>query len=450
MEIKRYIDQLMADVIAKNPEQIVFHQAVEEVCYSLIPVLKDKPQYIKYKILERIVEPERVIMFRVPWQDDKGEVHVNRGIRVQFNSALGPYKGGMRFRENVSLGMIKFLGFEQTFKNALTTLPLGGGKGGSDFETKGRSDAEVMRFCQSYMNELYRHIGSDTDIPAGDLGVGPREVGFMYGQYKKLRNEFTGTFTGKGHAWGGSLIRPEATGYGLVYFAEEMLATKGDSLRGKNCVISGTGNVGIYTIEKINKLGGKVTAFATIDGSIHDPEGVDKEKLEFLKDLIFVRREPVTEYLKKFKKAELLPANKKTWSIPCDVAFPTAAENELDASDAKTLIKNGCICVAEGSNMPSTADAVGVFQAAKILYGPSKAANAGGVSVSGLEMAQNSMHMYWTKDQVDAELRKIMKNIHAACLHTANQYGAERDYVTGANITGFNKVASAMMDQGLV
>ncbi|ACC98082.1 Glutamate dehydrogenase (NADP+) [Elusimicrobium minutum Pei191] len=450
MNIKNHIDQIVANVVAKDPDQLTFHQAVAEVAHSLTPVLERNPEYIKQKILERMIEPERLITFRVPWQDDKGEVHVNRGIRVQFNSAIGPYKGGLRFRPNVSVGMLKFLGFEQTFKNALTTLPMGGGKGGSDFDVKGKSDAEVMRFCQSFMTELFRHIGPNTDVPAGDLGVGAREIGYLYGQYKRLTNEFTGTFTGKSITWGGSLVRPEATGYGTVYFAQNMLATKGDSLKSKTCVISGAGNVGIYAIEKINHLGGKVVAFATAEAAIHDKDGVDDEKLNYLKDLVFVKRGAITEYAKKYSKAVVLPSGKKTWDIPCFAAFPTAAENELDVTDAKTLLKNGCECVSEGANMPCTPEAVSAFEKAGILYAPGKAANAGGVSVSGLEMSQNSVRLYWPREQVDAELQKIMKNIHDTALAAAAEYGMKGNYVAGANIAGFKKVATAMIEQGLV
>ena len=451
MEVKTYIDQLLTDVIKKNPEQLVFHQAVEEVAQSLIPALERHTEYLKFKILDRLVEPERVIMFRVPWTDDKGEIRVNRGFRVQHSSAIGPYKGGLRFRETVTLGMLKFLAFEQTFKNSLTTLPMGGGKGGSDFEPKGKSDAEVMRFCQSFMNELYRHIGSFTDVPAGDIGVGGREIGFLFGQYKKIKNEFSGVLTGKGVNWGGSLIRPEATGYGCTYFAQEMLASKGDSLKGKTCVISGSGNVGIFTIEKVNQFGGKVVAFASSTDAVYDKDGVDAEKLEFLKDLMFNKRaHEFSAYIKKYPKAEHLPKGKKTWTVKCDVAFPTAAENELNGEEAKILLKNGCKCVSEGSNMPSTKEAVAEFLKAKILYAPGKAANAGGVAVSGLEMSQNGMRMAWTREQVDAELQKIMKSIHKTCLDTSKEYGAAGNYVVGANIAGFKKVADAMLDQGIV
>ncbi len=449
MDMNSYIAGFMEAQTKKDPAQKVFHQAVFEVVNTLKPVLEQKPLYIKERILERIVEPERTIIFRVPWQDDKGEIHVNRGFRVQYNSALGPYKGGMRFHATVTQDVLKFLGFEQVFKNSLTTLPLGGGKGGSDFDTRGKSDSEVMRFCHSFINELYHHIGYHTDIPAGDLGCGAREIGYMFGQYKKLTNDFTGAFTGKKPNWGGSLLRPEATGYGVAYFTQEMLATRGDSLKGKTCIVSGAGNVGIYAIEKLTQLGGKVVGFMDYDGSIYDGHGVDEERLTFLKDLVFVRRGSLKEYAQKFKTAQFRPGT-KTWDIPCDVACPTACENELNEADAKTLLKNGCKCVCEGSNMPCTPEAIAAFQAAGILYSPGKASNAGGVAVSGLEMTQNSMRVYWTREEVDKYLQRIMSNIHTSCLASAAEYGLTGNYMAGANIAGFKKVADAMIDQGLV
>ena len=449
MDSKTYAAEFLDYAEKKDPAQKVFHQAVKEVVSSLTPVLQQHPQYIKERILERIVEPERIIIFRVPWQDDKGEIHVNRGFRVQYNSALGPYKGGMRFHNTVNQDVLKFLGFEQVFKNSLTTLPLGGGKGGSDFDTRGKSDAEVMRFCHSFINELYHHIGYHTDIPAGDLGCGAREIGYMFGQYKKLTNDFTGAFTGKKPNWGGSLLRPEATGYGVAYFAQNMLKNKGDSLEKKTCIISGTGNVGIYAMEKLTQLGAKVVGFMDYDGSIHDPDGIDAEKLAFLKDLVFVRRGSLKEYGQKFKHAHFRPG-KKTWDIPCDWAFPTACENELHSEDAKNLALNGCKGVCEGSNMPCTPEAIRIIKEAKMLYAPGKAANAGGVAVSGLEMTQNSMRVYWTREEVDQYLQRIMNSIHANCLEAASQYGMPGDYMAGANIFGFKKVADAMIDQGLV
>lgn len=449
MNTKNYLANFLEDVRAKNPAQNVFLQAVEEVVQTLTPVLTQKPLYIKERILERIVEPERIISFRVPWKDDKGEIHVNRGYRIQFNSALGPYKGGIRFHESVTADSLKFLAFEQTFKNSLTTLPLGGGKGGSDFDTRGKSDDEVMRFCHAFIDELYRHIGYHTDIPAGDLGCGAREIGYMFGQYKKLTNDFTGVFTGKKPNWGGSLLRPQATGYGVGYFAQNMLATRNDSLKGKTCVISGAGNVGIHTIEKLTQLGAKVVGFLDYDGSIYDKDGVNEEKLAFLKDLVFVRRGSVKEYADKFRQAVFRP-HQKTWDIPCDCAFPTACENELDGKDAKTLLKNGCMLVCEGANMPSTPEAVDAFKQAKILYSPGKASNAGGVAVSGLEMTQNSMRIYWTAQEVDDYLKRIMNSIHQSCLTYAKEFALPGDYVAGANIAGFIKVADSMIDQGLV
>ena len=449
MDIHAYTADFLEAQEKKDPGQKVFLQAVKEVVSTLHPVLAQNPVYIKEKILERLVEPERIISFRVPWQDDKGEIHVNRGYRVQFNSAIGPYKGGIRFHTSVTQDSLKFLAFEQTFKNSLTTLPLGGGKGGSDFDARGKSDGEVMRFCHSFMNELYRHIGYHTDVPAGDLGCGAREIGYMYGQYKKLTDVFTGTFTGKKPNWGGSLLRPEATGYGVAYFTQNMLATKNDSVKGKTCIVSGTGNVGVHAIEKLTELGGKVVGFMDYDGSVYDKDGVDAEKLAFLKDLVFVRRGSLKEYVKKFPKAEFRPG-KKTWDIPCDIACPTACENELLGEDAKTLLKNGCKCVCEGSNMPCTPEAIEAFQAAGILYSPGKASNAGGVAVSGLEMTQNSMRLYWTREEVDQYLHRIMNSIHNSCLEAAEMYGMKGNYMAGANIAGFKKVADSMLDQGLV
>ncbi|HUU82300.1 MAG TPA: NADP-specific glutamate dehydrogenase [Phycisphaerae bacterium] len=449
------VDNFMTQVTAKNPEQKEFLQAVHEVVESLTPVIDKHPEYRTAKILERIVEPERVILFRVPWVDDRGEVQVNRGMRVEFNSAIGPYKGGLRFHPSVNLGIIKFLGFEQVFKNALTTLPMGGGKGGSDFDPKGKSDLEVMRFCQSFMSELFRHIGADTDVPAGDIGVGGREIGFLFGQYKKLKNSFEGVLTGKGLNWGGSLIRPEATGYGAVYFAEEMLKTRGESFQGKRVVISGSGNVAQYAAEKVLALGGKVLTFSDSNGFIVDEEGIDNKKLAFIMDLKNVRRGRVKEYADKYPKAHYeatKPGAKANplWQVKCDVALPSATQNEINGQDADNLIKNGCVCVSEGANMPSTPDAVNIFVETRILYGPGKAANAGGVAVSGLEMSQNSMRLAWTREEVDAKLHTIMKSIHKACVETAETYGTPGNYVNGANIAGFLKVANAMMDQGIV
>lgn len=449
MDINAYASELLANMTKKDPAQKVFHQAVQEVVSTLTPVLEQNPKYVKERVLERIVEPERIIIFRVPWQDDQGDIHVNRGFRVQYNSALGPYKGGMRFHSTVNQDVLKFLGFEQVFKNSLTTLPLGGGKGGSDFDTRGKSDSEVMRFCHSFINELYHHIGYHTDIPAGDLGCGAREIGYMFGQYKKLTNDFTGAFTGKKPNWGGSLLRPEATGYGVAYFAQNMLQNKGDSLHGKTCIISGAGNVGIYAMEKLTRLGAKVVGFMDYDGSIYDEHGVDEERLAFLKDLVFTRRGSLKEYDKRFKGAHFRPG-KKTWDIRCDFAFPTACENELDETDAKLLAANGCKGVCEGSNMPCTPGAIEAIKAAGMLYSPGKASNAGGVAVSGLEMTQNSMRIYWTSEEVDKYLQRIMNSIHTNCLEAAAEYGMPGDYMAGANIFGFKKVADAMIDQGLV
>ena len=441
------IEEFMAHIEAKNHGEKEFHQAVNEVVESLWDFLKDHPDYVHAKILERITEPERVLMFRVPWRNDKGGVEVNRGFRVEFNSAIGPYKGGLRFHPSVNLGILKFLGFEQVFKNSLTTLPMGGGKGGSDFDPKGKSDNEVMSFCQSFMTELSRHIGPNTDVPAGDIGVGGREIGYMFGQYKRIRNEFTGILTGKGLNWGGSLIRPEATGYGCVYFAEEMLKTKEDSFKGKTVTISGSGNVAQYATEKVNHLGGKVVSLSDSGGTIHDADGIDEEKLSFVMNLKNVKRGRIKEYTEKFGGKYL--ENQRPWSIPCDVALPCATQNEINASEAKSLIKNGCIAVAEGANMPSETEAVEVFLNSKILFGPGKAANAGGVAVSGLEMSQNSSRISWGREEVDQKLHQIMQSIHSACVkHGKNDDFT--DYVKGANIAGFIKVADAMMDQGIV
>jgi glutamate dehydrogenase (NADP+) len=449
------VQSFMQEVIAKNQEQKEFHQAVQEVVESVMPVIDRHPEFRKAKIMERIVEPERVVMFRVPWQDDRGEVHVNRGLRVEFNSAIGPYKGGLRFHPSVNLGIIKFLGFEQIFKNALTTLPMGGGKGGSDFDPKGKSDSEVMRFCQSFMNELYRHIGEYIDVPAGDIGVGGREIGFLFGQYKKLTRRFEGVLTGKGLNWGGSLIRPEATGYGQVYFAEEMLKTRGKSLKGMRCVVSGSGNVAQYAAQKCIQLGAKVLSFSDSNGFIVDEEGMNADKLAFVMDLKNNRRGRIKEYKNKYAKAHYEDVDPKKscnplWQVKCDVALPAATQNEVNELDANNLVKNGCFCVSEGANMPSTIPATKVFLESKILYGPAKAANAGGVATSGLEMSQNGLRLQWTREEVDQRLHNIMISIHENCRKTAEEYGTPGNYVNGANIAGFLKVANAMMDQGLV
>ncbi|MBM7684980.1 NADP-specific glutamate dehydrogenase [Defluviitalea raffinosedens] len=447
MEFKSsYLQEVMDRVIAKNPAELEFHQAVREVLHSFEPVLERHPEYIKAGIVDRIVEPERVIMFRVSWVDDNGKVQVNRGFRVQFNSAIGPYKGGIRFHPSVNLGVIKFLGFEQIFKNSLTGLPMGGGKGGSDFDPKGKSDGEIMRFCQSFMTELQRHIGADTDVPAGDIGVGAREIGYMYGQYKRLRNEFTGTLTGKGLTYGGSLVRTQATGYGCCYFTEEMLRTKGESFEGKTVVISGSGNVAIYAAEKAQQLGGKVVALSDSNGYVYDAEGI---KLDTVKQIKEVERKRIKEYINYHPNAEYHEGCSGIWTIPCDIALPCATQNELDGEAAATLVKNGCIAVAEGANMPSTPEAVEIFLKNGILFGPGKAANAGGVAVSGLEMSQNSMRYSWTFEEVDAKLKQIMANIHKSAQDAAKEYGHEGNYVVGANIAGFLKVAEAMLAQGI-
>jgi len=450
-----YIEQVMTQVKAKNPAEPEFHQAVQEVFDSLRLVLQRHPEYRDARILERIVEPERVIMFRVPWFDDQGKIQVNRGFRIEMNSAIGPYKGGLRFHPSVTLGILKFLAFEQVFKNSLTTLPMGGGKGGSDFDPKGKSDNEVMRFCQSFMTELYRHIGPDTDVPAGDIGVGGREIGFLFGQYKRLANEFTGVLTGKGLSWGGSLIRPEATGYGCVYFAAEMLKTRKETLEGKLCLVSGSGNVSQYTVEKLLDLGAKPLTVSDSNGVICDPDGIDREKLAYILDLKNNRRGRIREYTENFKKALFMPTDIKSdhnplWNIKADCAFPSATQNEINAKDAANLIKNGVKVVAEGANMPSTLEATKLFLEAGILYGPAKAANAGGVATSGLEMAQNSARLSWTREEVDDRLHKIMIAIHNNCFETAEKYGTPGNLVNGANIGGFLKVANSMLDQGLV
>ncbi len=438
----------MAGLIARNPNEPEFHQAAREVIESIMPYIDENPIYQDEKILERITEPERIVIFRVPWIDDKGNIQVNRGYRIEMNSAIGPYKGGLRFHPTVNLSILKFLAFEQVFKNSLTSLPMGGGKGGSDFDPKGKSDKEVMRFCQSFMTELYRHIGPDTDVPAGDIGVGGREIGYLFGQYKRIVNEFTGVLTGKGLKWGGSLIRPEATGYGNVYFAQEMLKTRGESFKDKIVAVSGSGNVAQYTVEKVNELGGKVVTLSDSDGFIYDPKGIDNEKLKFVMWLKNEKRGRIKEYAEKYG-CDYFPAE-RPWGIKCDIALPSATQNEINGEEARTLVRNGCFCVSEGANMPSTPEAVDVFLNAKILYGPGKAANAGGVATSGLEMSQNSLRLSWTREEVDQRLHQIMINIHETC----RKYGTKEDgfinYVDGANIGGFVKVADAMIAQGVV
>ena len=452
---EEYVNQILNLVKTKNPCEPEFHQTVLEVVESLKPVLERHPHYQEEKILERITEPERVIMFRVPWFDDKGKPQINRGFRIEMNSAIGPYKGGLRLHPSVNLGILKFLAFEQVFKNSLTTLPMGGGKGGSDFDPKGKSNNEVMRFCQSFMSELERHIGPDTDIPAGDIGVGGREIGYLFGQYKRLRNEFTGVLTGKGLGWGGSLIRPEATGYGCVYFAEEMIKTRKESLEGKICLVSGSGNVSQYTVEKLLDLGAKTVTLSDSDGMIYDADGIDREKLAYVLNLKNNRRGRIKEYAEKFKKAVYTPIDPKLdynplWSIKADCAFPSATQNEINAKDAAHLVKNGVKLVCEGSNMPSSIEATKTFLDAKVLYGPAKASNAGGVATSGLEMAQDSMRLSWSREEVDSRLHKIMIAVHKNCYETAEKYGTPGNLVNGANIAGFIKVADAMLDQGLV
>lgn len=448
------IQDVIAKVKEKDPAQPEFHQAVDEVLTTLVPTVARHPEFVQAKIYERIVEPDRVLMFRVPWEDDNGDVHVNRGFRVQFNNAIGPYKGGLRFHPSVNLGIIKFLGFEQVFKNSLTTLPMGGGKGGSDFDPKGKSDSEVMRFCYAFMRELYRHIGPDCDVPAGDIGVGGREIGYLYGMYKKIRNEHTGVLTGKGLEYGGSLIRPEATGYGSVYFADEMLKTRGMDLAGKVCAVSASGNVAQYTTEKVLDLGGKVITLSDSSGTIVDEEGVDRDKLAYVLELKNIRRGRIKEYAQKYNVPYF--EGKSVWdvireeSIKVDIAFPSATQNEIESENAQALVNNGCFCVSEGANMPSTLDAIRIYQSNDVLYGPAKAANAGGVATSGLEMSQNSLRLSWTREEVDQRLHGIMKSIHKASLEAAEAYGVPGDYLTGANIAGFIKVAKAMLAYGIV
>ena len=441
------IEEFMDAVKVRNSGETEFHQAVHEVVESLWDFLKENPHYLHARILDRVVEPERVLQFRVPWRNDKGDVEVNRGFRVEFNSAIGPYKGGLRFHPSVNLSILKFLGFEQVFKNSLTTLPMGGGKGGSDFDPKGKSDNEVMSFCQSFMTELCRHIGPDTDVPAGDIGVGGREIGFLFGQYKRIRNEFTGVLTGKGLNWGGSLIRPEATGYGCVYFAEEMLKKAGDGFDGKNVAVSGSGNVAQFATEKATQLGARVITLSDSSGSIHDENGIDPEKLAWVMDLKNNRRGRIKDYADEFKVDYL--EGQRPWSVPCDIALPCATQNEINGEDAQTLISNGCKVISEGANMPSDPDAVNAFQDSDVLFGPGKAANAGGVATSGLEMSQNSMRLNWTREEVDGKLHHIMKDIHEACVEHGQEDGSV-NYVKGANIAGFIKVADAMLDQGVV
>jgi len=450
-----YVNDLMAEIKTKNPSEPEFHQAVQEVADSLALVFERHPEYRAAKILERIIEPERVIMFRVPWVDEQGEIHINRGFRIEMNSAIGPYKGGLRFHPSVNLGILKFLAFEQVFKNSLTTLPMGGGKGGSDFDPKGKSDLKIMRFCQAFMSELFRHIGPDTDVPAGDIGVGGREIGYLFGQYKKLRNEFTGVLTGKGLNWGGSLIRPEATGYGAVYFAAEMLSTRRQTLEGKKCLVSGSGNVAQYTVEKLNQLGARALTLSDSNGYIYDEAGIDAEKLAFVMELKNVRRGRIKEYADRYKSAVYtqLDGNdgyNQLWNHKADCAFPSATQNEITGKDAQHLLANGVYVVSEGANMPTTIDGAKLFLDAKILYGPGKAANAGGVATSGLEMSQNSMRLPWTRQEVDDRLRLIMKSIHQTCVDVSERFGTPGNYVNGANIGGFLKVADAMMDQGVV
>lgn len=446
---KNYVEKFMDELVAKNPGEKEFHQAVREVVESVADYVVEYPHLMDQKILERMVEPERVVMFRVPWTDDRGEIHINRGFRVQMNCAIGPYKGGIRFHASVNLSIMKFLAFEQTFKNALTTLPMGGAKGGSDFSPRGKSDAEVMRFCQSFMTELQRHIGPDTDVPAGDIGVGGREVGYLFGQYKRIRDEFTGTLTGKGLGWGGSRLRPEATGYGVCYFAQEMLATRGETFKGKTVLVSGSGNVAQYAAQKAMRLGAKVVTLSDSDGFIYDAEGLTEDKMQYVFELKNVRRGRIREYAEKYPEAVYYPGE-RPWKIACDIALPCATQNEIGEDDAEALVKGGCFCVVEGANMPTRPEAIAVFQKSRLLYSPGKASNAGGVATSGLEMSQNSIRNQWTAEQVDNELHRIMSDIHKACL----KYGTEPDgyinYVKGANIAGFIKVANAMIDQGLV
>ena len=447
--VQNYVDGFMAELIARNPGEKEFHQAVKEVLESVAPYIVEHPYLMDLKILERIAEPERVIMFRVPWLDDEGEIRINRGFRVQMNSAIGPYKGGIRFHPSVNLSIMKFLAFEQTFKNSLTTLPMGGAKGGSDFNPKGKSDNEVMKFCQSFMTELQRHVGQDTDVPAGDIGVGSREIGYMFGQYKRLRNEFTGVLTGKGLNWGGSPLRPEATGYGTCYFASSMLATRGDGFKDKKVVISGSGNVAQFAAEKALQLGAKVLTFSDSNGFVYDPDGIDEEKLAYVKELKNVYRGRIREYVDKYPHAQYFE-NRRPWDVPCDIAMPCATQNEINAAEARALVDNGCKCVAEGANMPTEPDAIEIFQNARLLYSPGKASNAGGVATSGLEMTQNSIRLKWTPEEVDTHLHRIMSDIHEACVRFGTEPDGYINYVKGANIAGFIKVADAMMAQGLV
>ncbi|MCP3873774.1 MAG: NADP-specific glutamate dehydrogenase [Desulfobacteraceae bacterium] len=449
------MSDILKEIKQRDPEQKEFHQALQEVFETVKPVLDRNPEYGRAAILERITEPERTIIFRVPWVDDSGQVHVNRGFRVEMNSAIGPYKGGLRFHPSVNLSILKFLGFEQVFKNALTTLPIGGGKGGSDFDPKGKSDNEVMRFCQSFMSELYRHIGPNTDIPAGDIGVGAREIGYLFGMYKKLSNEFASVLTGKGLSWGGSLIRPEATGYGCVYFAAEMLTTQNDSIEGKKCIVSGSGNVAQYTVEKILHLGGKAVTLSDSSGHIYDEAGIDADKLAFVMQLKNLKRGRIKEYADKYPEAVYTEVSESMgynplWNIPADCAFPSATQNEINGKDADNLVKNGVRLVAEGANMPSTPEAVDIFIENNLLFAPGKAANAGGVAVSGLEMSQNSMRLSWSREEVDNRLKGIMKSIHQSCIDASVEYGKPGNYVAGANIAGFVKVVNAMLDQGIV
>ncbi|MHB8809418.1 MAG: NADP-specific glutamate dehydrogenase [Desulfobulbaceae bacterium] len=443
------VKEFMTDLVRKNPGEVEFHQAVKEVAESIFPFLAKHPKYAKEKVLERMTIPERVVIFRVPWIDDNQEIQINTGYRIEMSSAIGPYKGGLRFHPSVNLGILKFLAFEQVYKNSLTTLPLGGGKGGSDFDPKGKSDREVMKFCQSFMTELFRHIGENTDVPAGDIGVGSREIGYLFGQYKRLKNEFTGVLTGKGIGWGGSLIRPEATGYGCVYFVQEMLKTRKQTIKGKVCAVSGSGNVAQYTVEKLQELGAKVVTLSDSNGFIYKEKGLTSEDLKFVFELKNVRRGRIKECAEKLKEVKYFEG-KRPWGVPCDIAFPSATQNEIDAKDAKTLVKNGCFCIGEGANMPTGPDAVKVFQNAKILYAPGKAANAGGVSTSGLEMSQNSIRTAWTREEVDEKLRQIKINIHESCVKYGKQKDGYINYVDGANIAGFVKVADAMIDQGVV
>ncbi len=443
------VEKVLETVRKRNPGEPEFLQAVQEVLHSIAPALDKHPEYVEARIVERIVEPERVFMFRVPWLDDSGRVQVNRGFRIQFSSAIGPYKGGLRFHPTVNLGILKFLAFEQICKNSRTTLPMGGGKGGSDFDPKGKSDNEVMRFCQSFMTELQKYVSEDIDVPAGDIGVGGREIGFLFGQYKRIRGTFTGVLTGKGLAWGGSLIRPEATGYGCVYFCQEMLATRSQSLEGKVCAVSGSGNVAQYTVEKLNQLGAKAVTLSDSNGTIYDKDGIGPEKLAFVLDLKNNRRGRIKDYVSRFKSAQYLD-NARPWGVKCDCAFPSATQNEISGEDALKLTSNGCFVVGEGANMPTTPEGIEVFQKAKVLYAPGKAANAGGVAVSGLEMSQNSMRLSWSREEVDNRLKGIMKSIHQAAARAAEEYGQPGDYVAGANIAGFTKVAEAMLAQGVV